>query len=399
MQNLIVGLLAAALIVLILHDAYEAMLLPRRVQRDWQFMTFYFRITWAGWKRLAIQTLKPAQREGLLSHFGPVAMLGLFASWATGLIVAFGSLTWAVRPIATAPGGEVTWTESLYMSGVTFFTVGYGDVVPHSPAARLLSVVESGTGLGFIAVVIGYLPVLYQLFARREAHVIQLDGRAGSPPTAVALLCRHAEADGLPNLDHLLRAWEVWGAELLESHLTYPILAYYRSQHEHQSWLAALTAVLDCCALILIGVKDMSPLQARMTFSIARQVLVELSRSFQIAPSRYDGGDRLSETGYEWMEVAFDEAGLGWEGGPDARAALQALRATYEPLVDGLAKHLLMVVPGFIPDELFSDFWARGHRGLLARRLVEQLVERPSPRDKNSDDLTLWRNIRRRLRD
>jgi hypothetical protein len=396
---MIVGLMASAAIAFVLHDAYEAMLLPRRVQRRVQFMTFYFRLTWACWKRLATRIAHPVRREALLSHFGPLAMLGLFATWATGLILAFGSLSWAVRPVASAPGGEVTWAESLYMSGVTFFTVGYGDVVPHSTAARFISVVESGTGLGFIAVVIGYLPVLYQLFARREAHVIQLDGRAGSPPTAVAMLCRHAEADGLPNLDLLLREWEIWGAELLESHLTYPILAYYRSQHEHQSWLAALTAVLDCCALILVGVKELSPLQARMTFSIARQVVVELSRSFRIVPSRYDGGDRLSATAYAWMEIAFAEAGLAWEGGAEAQEALQALRATYEPLVDGLAQHLLIVVTDFVPDELSADHWERGHRGILARRLVEQLVERPSPRDKTGEDVTLWRNLRRRLRE
>ncbi len=399
MGNSVVGILAGAAIIAVLHDAYEAMLLPRRVQRRVQFMTFYFRLTWAGWKRLATQITHPARREGLLSHFGPVAMLGLFATWATGLILAFGSLTWAVRPEATAPGGQVTWPESLYMSGVTFFTLGYGDVVPHSTAARFISVVESGTGLGFIAVVIGYLPVLYQLFARREAHVIQLDGRAGSPPTAVAMLCRHAEADGLPNLDLLLREWEIWGSELLESHLTYPILAYYRSQHEHQSWLAALTAVLDCCALILVGVKEMAPVQARMTFSIARQVVVELSRSFRIVPSRYDGGDRLSNAAFAWMEVAFSEAGLAWEGGADSQGALQALRATYEPLIDGLAQHLLIAIPGFVPDALSADHWERGHRGILARRLVEQLVERPAPRDISAEDLTLWRNLRRRLRD
>jgi hypothetical protein len=213
------------------------------------------------------------------------------------------------------------------------------------------------------------------------------------------MLCRHAEAEGLPNLDLLLREWEVWGSELLESHLTYPILAYYRSQHENQSWLAALTAVLDCCALILIGVKELAPLQARMTFSIARQVVVELSRSFHIVPSRYDGGDRLSAIAYEWMEVAFAEAGLAWEGGGDSQEALQALRATYEPLIDGLAQHLLIVVPGFVPDELSADHWERGHRGLLARRLVEQLVGRPAPRDTERADLTLWRNLRRRLRD
>ena len=136
------------------------------------------------------------------------------------------------------------------MSGVTFFTLGYGDVVPHGTMARGLSVVEAGTGIGFIAVVIGYLPVLYQFFSRREAHVIQLDGRAGSPPTAVTMLCRHAEGGGLDQLNVLLREWEIWGSELLESHLSYPMLAYYRSQHHNQSWLTALACIMDACALV-----------------------------------------------------------------------------------------------------------------------------------------------------
>ena len=184
--------------------------------------------------------------------------------------------------------------SQIYMSGATFFTLGFGDVVPHTRVARVLTVLEAGTGLGFIAVVIGYLPVLYQLFSRREAHVIKLDGRAGSPPTALGLLQRHGGEDGVAQVDMLLREWETWGSELLESHLSYPMLAYYRSQHNDQSWLAALAAIIDCCSLILTGLDGVAPLQARMTFTMARQILVEMARSFGVAPSRYTGGDRLN---------------------------------------------------------------------------------------------------------
>ncbi len=273
-------------------------------------------------------------------------------------------------------------------------------MVPHTGPARLVAVLEAGTGIGFIAVVIGYLPVLYQLFARREAHVIQLDGRAGSPPTAVAMLCRHAESDGLDNLDDLLREWEVWGAELLESHLSYPMLSYYRSQHANQSWLAAVAAVMDCCALILVGVKQIPPIQARMTFTMARQVVVEMARSFRIEPSRFDGGDRLPPEAYARMQTAFAEAGLVWEGGADAQSTLLALRATYEPLIDGLARHLLLPLAGWVPEEDASDHSERGHRGLLARRLIEQLADRSSTAGTVSVDpaASPWRKLRRRLR-
>ena len=399
--SFLVGFLGACLVVVVLQDAFEVMLLPRRVQRRVRFMGFYFRLTWAVWKRLAVRLALGRGRESMLSHFGPLSMLGLFSTWTFALIIGFGLLEWTLQPATSVPGGGSPLFEQLYMSGITFFTLGYGDVTPHSGSARLVAVMEAGTGLGFIAVVIGYLPVLYQLFSRREAHVIQLDGRAGSPPTAVAMLCRHAEADGLGKLDELLREWEVWGSELLESHLSYPMLAYYRSQHDNQSWLGAMAAVMDCCALILVGVKELSPLQARMTFSMARQVVVEMARSFAISPSRYDGGDRLPEAAYQRMEAAFAQAGLEWEGGPEAKTALQALRATYEPLLDGLAQHLLLMLPGWVSDDTTADHWERGHRGLLARRLIEQLADRRQAGDFEPVDTaattSTWRRLRRRL--
>jgi Ion channel len=262
------------------------------------------------------------------------------------------------------------------MSGVTFFTLGYGDVVPHTGAARVVTVIEAGTGIGFIAVVIGYLPVLYQLFSRREAHVIQLDARAGSPPTATTMLSRHAESGGLGKLEDLLLEWEIWCSDLLESHLSYPMLVYYRSQHDNQSWLAALTSVMDSCALILVGVDDLQPLQARMTFAMARQVIVEMARSFGISPSRYDGGDRLPHADFERMEAILLQAGINWKGGSRTEETLAALRATYEPLLDGLATALLLPLPGWIATADAADHWQRGHRGLIATRLIEQLSQR-----------------------
>ncbi|MDQ2802573.1 MAG: potassium channel family protein [Pseudomonadota bacterium] len=398
MGPLIIGLLAAFLLVLVLQDAFEVMLLPRRVQRRLRFMRLFFRVTWIAWSRLALIPPAGPRREHALSVYGPLSMVLLFTSWAAALIAAFGLLEWALQAgTQSAP----SLAGQLYMSGVTFFTLGYGDVVPHTRAARMVAVTEAGTGFGFIAVVIGYLPVLYQFFSRREAHVIQLDARAGSPPTAATLLCRHAASDGLERLDDLLREWEVWGSELLESHLSYPMLAYYRSQHDDQSWLSALGAVMDACALILVGVEALPPLQARMTFTMARQVLVEMTSSFGLAPSRYTGGNRLPHAAYLRLEAAFAEAGLTWNGGPEAEAMLAALRATYEPLLDGLASHLLLPLHGWIPDAAAADHWQRGPRGLIARRLIEQLASRTGAR-RPLPDLTgegaLWRRLRRKLR-
>jgi hypothetical protein len=362
-------------------------------------MRLYFQLAWSAWAWVARRLPAGSRREGFLSHFGALSMLLLFAIWASCLITGFGLLSWGLQDIP--PGRALSpLTEQIYMSGVTFFTVGYGDIAPHSGTGRFVAVVEAGTGLGFIAVVIGYLPVLYQLFSRREAHVIQLDARAGSPPTASAMLVRHAEAGGLAELDELLREWEIWGSELLESHLSYPMLAYYRSQHDNQSWLAAMGCVMDACALILVGIRGLGPLQARMTFTMARQVLVEMARSFQVQPSHYRDADRLDHAAYVRLETALAEAGVEWATGAESEKLLAALRATYEPLLDGLSRHLLLPVPGWFLEEEGSDHWERGHRGLLASRLIDQLAVRTTPKSAKGVEASVstWRSLRRHLR-
>ncbi|MGI4945352.1 MAG: potassium channel family protein [Janthinobacterium lividum] len=388
-------ILALVLLAVTLQDAFEVMLLPRRINRRFRFMRLYFRACWAAWGALARHVKHPPRREHMLSLFGPLSMLLLFALWAGTLISGFGLLEWALQ----GPNRS-SLPEQAYMSGVTFFTLGYGDVVPHTGAARLMAVLEAGTGIGFIAVVIGYLPVLYQLFSRREAHVIQLDARAGSPPIAVTMLCRHADGGGMDKVDPLLREWEIWGSELLESHLSYPMLAYYRSQHDNQSWLAALAVMMDTCAMILVGMEAIPPFQARMTFSMTRQVLVEMAGSFLIEPTRHDNEDRLPPEVWRRMMAEFAEAGVAWTENPGTRDTLAALRATYEPLLNGLSHRLLLPLPGWMPEGKVVDHWARGHRGLIASRLMDGLTDRSDPKLVPAGrGGPLWRRLRRSLRE
>lgn len=309
------GVGGALLVAATLVDAFEVMLLPRRVQRRLRFVRGYFRVTWRAWAAAA-RVWSALTRGTFLSLYGPLAMLGLFAVWTAALIAGFGGLQWAIAWDAPVLGGfgahAPSLSNQLYFSGVTFFTLGYGDVTAHTPAGRALSVAEAGIGFGLLAVIIGYLPVLYQLFSRRETYVVRLDARAGSPPTAAELLARHAvSAQGLASLEMLLGEWEHWAAELLESHLAYPMLGYYRSQHDNESWLAALTTVLDACALLTLGLRDApgSPVvagapgtaadalrggdggrvaallptfQARMTFATARLAIVEMARALHV---------------------------------------------------------------------------------------------------------------------
>src|SRR5208337_2218777 len=153
---------------------------------------------------------------------------------------------------------------------------------------------------GLLAVVMGYFPVLYSAFSRREVSISLLDARAGSPPTAAELMRRHAYEGGDQALSLLLLEWERWSAELLESHISYPLLCYFRSQHNNQSWISALTAILDTSALMIAGVQGHEARQAQLTFAMARHALVDLAQIFSLDPTN-KAPDRLTPERYEQL--------------------------------------------------------------------------------------------------
>ncbi len=155
---------------------------------------------------------------------------------------------------------------------------------------------------------------------------------------------------------------------------------------------------MDTCALILVGVEELHPLQARMTFTMARQVMVEMARSPRVSPSRYDGGDRLPREAYDRLENRLRAAGLKWRGGANAEETLAALRATYEPLLDGLGSALVLSLPGWLPADDAADHWEGGHRGPIASRLIEQLTDRSESNVSSHQEGRLVGRLRARLR-
>src|SRR5712664_264009 len=213
----------------------------------------FYRVTWQVWSAVARRMRPGGRRETYLSFFGPLSLLVLLAAWAASLVAGFAMLQTGLGASLNVPGGG-SFTDHLYLSGETFFTLGLGDITPVSRAGRVLVVIEAGIGFAFLALVIGYLPILYQSFSRREVNITLLDARAGSPPSAEELL-RGSWSDP-EELAALLREWERWSAEVLESHLSYPVL----------SWLTALTTILDASALVMVGIEDTCARQARLTF-------------------------------------------------------------------------------------------------------------------------------------
>lgn len=370
----VAAIAAVLLIVTVLWDGFETVVLPRTVSRRFRLTRVYFRSTWHAWSALARRIPASDRRENALAIYGPLALLALLALWVGLLITGFALLLWGLgSPLAVAGGAAASFRTDLYFSGTTLLTLGLGDVIPHAGTARFIAVVEVGTGFGVLALVIGYLPILYQAFSRRETRISLLDAHAGSPPTASVLLLRHPPDRRARRLTDILAEWEDWSAELLETHLSYPVLAYYRSQHEDQSWVAALTMILDACALVLVcgrGRDDELTEQAAFTFAMARHAAVDLAQVFHTSSLKLGSSDgRLPPADRARLMDILAAVGVAsgtGTGGGVAERKLDELRALYEPYMEGLAEYLLMALPPWVPEPDRLDDWQTTADGVTA---------------------------------
>ena len=349
-----------ALVLTVLWEAFETIVLPRRVTRHFRLTRLFYRSTWKLYTALADRQKTRKQRDAMLSYYGPISLLFLFALWAFTLVVGFALIHYGDGESLSGSLFPSRFGNALYLSGTTLFTLGLGDIAPASPLARLVTVLEAGMGFGFLALVIGYLPVLYQSFSRREVTISLLDARAGSPPTAFELLRRHAGVGQhtLDALTEVLHDWERWSADLMESHLSYPVLAYYRSQHDNESWIGSLTTILDVCALAMVGLEGMCQYQARMTFAIARHALVDLTQVFRTPPDSGGSSNRLVPEELAAIRGQLLELGLKLADDQRADNELARIRGLYEPFALALAQYLRLDLPPWIKrDHAAKDNW------------------------------------------
>jgi len=244
------------------------------------------------------------------------------------------------------------------LSGTTLFTLGLGDVTPRSALARVITVCEGGMGFGFLGLMISYLPTLYGAFSQRELNISLLDARAGSPPTAGELLRRNTQFAEDEILAPYLRDWEMWAAQLMESHLSYPVLCYFRSQHDNQSWLAAFTTVLDVTALFIAYGEGAAKWQAQLTFAIARHAIVDLAEVLRI-PTSKPPHDRLPPHEVSHVRDLLVECRASSKCSESGDRKLVELREMYEPYLYALSVRLLMPLPSWGVGQNFVKNWKR----------------------------------------
>jgi hypothetical protein len=342
--------------VFVLWDGFETIVSPRRVTRKIRLTRLFYRSTWIFWSSIVNRLTSRSRRETLFSVYGPLSLLFLMSLWAGSLVFGFGLLHWACGSVSGPGDGVSRFVADLYFSGTTFFTLGLGDLAPHTLSGKALAVIEAGLGFGFLAMIISHLPALNQSFASRETSISMLDARAGSPPTAAEILRRHSHGRGVEDLRELLFNWERWSAELLESHLSYPVLAYFRSQHENQSWLSSLTAILDVSAILMVTRETHCETQARLTFAMARHTVVDLAIVFNLPPED-SLPQRLLLEDLVVIEEVLAKKPFHRENMEPIEQALTELREMYEPYVASLADYFCLALPKWSPSPGRKDNW------------------------------------------
>ncbi len=341
---------------IVLLDAFQTTILPRRATGRFRLTRLFYVATWRPWLFFARRIRSTRRSETAFSYYGPLSLILLLAVWACVMVAGFGFIYYAIGSPFRDANGATSFRTDLYVSGTNIFTLGLGDVTPYTAAARVLTILEAGTGLGFLAMVMGYFPVLYSAFSRREVSISLLDARAGSPPTAAELLRRHSHQGAEQSLVVLLIEWERWSAELLESHISYPLLCYFRSQHTNQSWLSALTAILDASSLLISGIRDSEAPQAQLTFAMARHALVDLAQIFSLQPIN-NAADRLPPERYQRLFDLLCQSGVSVCRDNLSRQRLSEMRALYEGYAEALSRYLSMPLPPWIAEGAHKDNW------------------------------------------
>lgn len=351
--TLIAGILC---LFTVLFDAFQTIILPRRATGRFRLTNLFYKFTWKPWALFVGRLRNPRKRETAFSYYGPMSLILLLVVWASAMVIGFALIFFSLGSPFSDGTQQPGLRSDLYVSGTTIFTLGLGDVTPRSPWARELIILEAGTGLGFLAVVMGYFPVLYSAFSRREVTISLLDARAGSPPTAAELMRRHSYEGAEQALTLLLAEWERWSAELMESHISYPLLCYFRSQHNNQSWISALTSILDTSALLIAGVRGHEARQAQLTFAMARHAMVDLAQILSLAPVN-NGPNRLPPESFQKLHDSLCQSGVSVCNDGHSIDRLRDMRALYEGYATALSEYLRMPLPPWISDEPHKDNW------------------------------------------
>jgi hypothetical protein len=321
-EEAILAVLGLTLIVIVFYDLFQTVVLPRPAVGKIQLARRVVRPMWLMWRWVSQRSSRLERSEARLAAFAPVALLTLFLIWAAALVLGYGLvLNGLAQQIRPSPPDFIT---SIYISASTLVPLAYGDFVPEGFLARSTIIAESATGVVLAALAITLLFSLYESFRSREELVVSLDALAGAPPTAVQLLETTAKHHMRPPLDDTFDDWRKWTAMVLESHLAYPLLIYFRSSHDNEAWINSFGAVMDAAVLTLSTIDDGADGPAHLMFTVGNHFVEDMSWVFNIKSSddpiversEYDAAvERLTKVGYRIRDLD-----AGWKKFAEMRA-------------------------------------------------------------------------------
>jgi len=330
--NLAAALIGLFLIWIALRDVFQSVILPRAVDRRLRISAALIRGLWRLWPRFAWRIRDDGAREDFLAMFAPFSLVALLAAWILTLIMGYGLLFFAIRHELNPP--TTGFWSALYFAGSSLLTIGFGDIVPRTGLARLLAIAAGASGLSVVAVLTAFLFSVFGAFQRREVFVVSTGSRSGSPPSGLGLLAIHAGTGMLNDLPALFLQAQQWAAEVMESHLAYPILAYFRSSHDYESWVGNLGTLLDAATLLMTATRTTARGQAYIFYGLGRHLAHDFVRYFGLD---VQDGIGIEREEFEQAYVRLAELGMEMREKDQAWKEFSELRLPYAGALSAMA--------------------------------------------------------------
>jgi Ion channel len=331
------------LLALAFWDVFQTIVVPRPTPGWFRIGRYLLRGSWRVLRAVHDgRTGRPNDR--LLGFFAPAATIALLVAWLITLIVGYGLILYALRDqLRPVPPDLGT---ALYFASSSVLTLGYGDIVAVDAPTRLITAMAAISGLGVVALVVTFLFSLYGSYQRREIRVVALQAAAGAPPSAVALLETYAQLDLVHRLPELFLQWEHWSVEVLDSHVAYPLLGFFRSSHDNLSWISALGSVLDAASLVLTTIEGVPRGEAKLFKRVGTHLVEDI---FNLG---FRNGDatNLDQSDFEAACYRLREAGYAIGSPDDAWPAFEAARATYAPRLEAMARYWVTPATSWLGD-------------------------------------------------
>jgi Ion channel len=332
----------------VMWDGFSTIILPRTVAPMKRISGRFYKRSWQFWALVGRGIRTKELRLSFLAVFGPLSVMLLLVLWASLAIVAFALIYQGSGSRFEENQSPVSFGALVYMSASTFLTLGLGDVTATDTLGRTFVIFEAATGFVFLSLIITYMPLLDQAYASREVGGLLLQSRAGQPPSAVRLLRRYTGSDGASILRGNLREGEQWMAGILQSHLSHPVLCFYRAQHYGQSWLVSLTTIMDTSSLLIVGGEGRLREQARLTYRMGLLLLTDLTSALGLSvPARVDL--RLTEADLPALRSALSAAGIALKLGPAEGNELLRINHRYGVYLHVMSRWLMITLPPWVP--------------------------------------------------